>query len=163
MTLCVAARFLIPPRFSVAFIFLLPISFASWLVSWKAGSAVAFAGAVFLFYFDLGYTAIGIAGAYWNAFINFTVAGTFIYIFAELRALYLQIDLSQRDPMTGLLNHRAFIDMVGIETRRMARHRRPLTLAYLDIDNFKTINDWCAALGGVSRIGIGGRHLMRPC
>ena len=155
--MAMGARFLIPPRFSVAFIFLLPISFATWFLSWRVGSAVAFAGAAFLFYFDLKFTSIGAAGAYWNGFINLTVAGTFIYIFAELRALYLrQIELSRRDPLTGLLNRRAFMEMISIETHRMARHRRPLTLAYVDVDNFKEINDRYGHIAGdqfLKRIG----------
>jgi diguanylate cyclase (GGDEF)-like protein len=142
IAVAITARFLVPPRFSMAFVFLLPVSFASWFLSWRAGSAVAVAGAVFLLYFDLRYSGIATAGAYWNAFINLTVAGTFIYIFAELRALYRrEIDLSRRDPLTGLLNRRAFIDMIGIENSGMARKRRPLTLAYVDVDNFKAIND----------------------
>jgi diguanylate cyclase (GGDEF)-like protein len=142
IAVAVAARYLIPPRFSVAFIFLLPVSFATWFISWAAGAVIAVAGALFLLYFDLRFTNAGAAGACWNAFINLTVGGTFIYIFAELRALYSrEIDLSRRDPLTGLLNRRGFMETVVTETHRMARHRRPLTIAYVDVDNFKLIND----------------------
>jgi diguanylate cyclase (GGDEF)-like protein len=138
----VAARYVVPARFSVAFVFLLPISFATWFLSWPVGAAIAAAGAVFLFYFDLKFGSAGAAGAWWNGFINLTVGSLFIFIFAELRSLYLkQIELSRRDPLTGLLNRRAFLEMVDIETRRMARHRHPLTIAYVDVDNFKFVND----------------------
>jgi diguanylate cyclase (GGDEF)-like protein len=138
----ITARYFVPPRFSVAFVFLVPISFATWFLSWVAGSMIALAGALFLFYFDLRFTDSGLAGARWNGFINVVVATTFIYIFAELRALYMrQIDLSRRDPLTGQLNRRAFIEMVVLESHRMARHRRPLTIAYVDVDDFKLIND----------------------
>jgi diguanylate cyclase (GGDEF)-like protein len=142
MAVALAARYLVPPRFSVAFIFLLPISFATWFLSWLPGAVLALGGAVFLFYFDLKFTDNGAAGAYWNGFINLIVAATFIYIFAELRALYTrQLELSRRDPLTGLHNRRAFMEVAAIERHRMARHRRPLTLAYVDVDNFKLIND----------------------
>jgi diguanylate cyclase (GGDEF)-like protein len=147
MAAAVAFRYAIPPRFSVAFVFLLPISFATWFLSWRAGSVIAVAGAVLLFYFDL--TVTDAAGAYWNGFINVTVGAIFIYIFAELRTLYArQVELSRRDPLTGLLNRRAFTEMVTLEVHRMARHRRPLTIAYVDVDNFKNINDHYGHVAG---------------
>lgn len=142
MAVAIGARYLIPPRFSVAFVFLLPVSFATWFLSWAAGTVIAVVGALFLFYFDVRFTDSAAAGASWNAFINLVVGGTFIYIFAELRALYSrEIYLSRRDPLTGLLNRRGFMEAVITETHRMMRHRRPLTIAYIDVDNFKLIND----------------------
>jgi diguanylate cyclase (GGDEF)-like protein len=45
------------------------------------------------------------------------------------------------DPLTGLLNHRAFQDRVESEVARALRYERPLTLALLDLDFFKSIND----------------------
>ncbi len=45
------------------------------------------------------------------------------------------------DMLTGLLNHRAFHERVRAEASRALRHRRRLSVALLDIDHFKTIND----------------------
>jgi diguanylate cyclase (GGDEF)-like protein len=45
------------------------------------------------------------------------------------------------DPLTGLLNHRAFQDRVESEVARALRYARPLTLVLLDLDFFKSIND----------------------
>ncbi len=45
------------------------------------------------------------------------------------------------DPLTGLLNHRAFQDRVESEVGRALRYERPLTLVLLDLDFFKSIND----------------------
>jgi diguanylate cyclase (GGDEF)-like protein len=45
------------------------------------------------------------------------------------------------DPLTGLLNHRAFQDRVENEVGRALRYSRPLTLVLLDLDFFKSIND----------------------
>jgi hypothetical protein len=97
-----ACRYFVPPLFSVAFVFLPPISFATWFLSWVAGAVIAAAGAVFLFYFDLKLTPGGPAVAYWNALIHVVVAAVFIYIFTELRSLYKeQLNLSRRDSLTG--------------------------------------------------------------
>jgi diguanylate cyclase (GGDEF)-like protein len=45
------------------------------------------------------------------------------------------------DPLTGLLNHRAFQDRVESEVARAQRYGRPLALVLLDLDHFKHIND----------------------
>jgi diguanylate cyclase (GGDEF)-like protein len=45
------------------------------------------------------------------------------------------------DPLTGLLNHRAFQHRVENEVQRAQRYGRPLAVVLLDLDHFKTIND----------------------
>jgi diguanylate cyclase (GGDEF)-like protein len=59
-----------------------------------------------------------------------------------VRALYeRERDLSRTDALTGLLNRRAFVERLERERERHARFPRPITLAYLDVDNFKRVND----------------------
>jgi diguanylate cyclase (GGDEF)-like protein len=48
--------------------------------------------------------------------------------------------LVRRDPLTGLLNHSALLEMTGVELARARRNKASLTLAIIDIDNFKAIN-----------------------
>ena len=45
------------------------------------------------------------------------------------------------DPLTGLLNHRAFQERLRDDLATMRRRRRPLSLARLNIDRFKAVND----------------------
>jgi diguanylate cyclase (GGDEF)-like protein len=45
------------------------------------------------------------------------------------------------DPVTGLANHRTFHERLRTEIERASRHGRRLSLAVLDIDHFKGIND----------------------
>lgn len=45
------------------------------------------------------------------------------------------------DPLTELYNRRAFTSLVEKEVSRAKRHELPVTLAMLDIDHFKKIND----------------------
>ncbi|HMJ34200.1 MAG TPA: diguanylate cyclase [Baekduia sp.] len=45
------------------------------------------------------------------------------------------------DPLTGLANHRAFQERLRTELGRAQRHERPMSLALVDIDHFKAIND----------------------
>ncbi len=50
-------------------------------------------------------------------------------------------NLSRVDFLTGIGNRRAYYEAVEREANRSRRYRRPFTLVYLDVDNFKTIND----------------------
>ena len=47
------------------------------------------------------------------------------------------------DPLTGLLNHRAFQERLGSELARARREGYEVALVALDIDHFKPINDRC--------------------
>ena len=49
--------------------------------------------------------------------------------------------LARTDPLTGLPNRRAFLERLGEELGRARRGRGPVCVAYLDIDNFKNLND----------------------
>jgi diguanylate cyclase (GGDEF)-like protein len=50
-------------------------------------------------------------------------------------------ELADRDPLTGLLNRRGFDAAATTELARASRFGRPLTLAYIDLDDFKLVND----------------------
>ncbi len=56
--------------------------------------------------------------------------------------------IANRDPLTGVLNYRAFIDRLGNELDRAARHDAPFTLVLLDVDRFKQLNDRFGHLAG---------------
>jgi diguanylate cyclase (GGDEF)-like protein/PAS domain S-box-containing protein len=49
--------------------------------------------------------------------------------------------LSLTDPLTGLLNRRGFFDQLARRLQRLARDGRPAALIYVDLDNFKAVND----------------------
>ena len=48
---------------------------------------------------------------------------------------------AEKDPLTGLLNHRAFQERLGQELARARREGLSMAVAALDIDNFKAVND----------------------
>ncbi|UXI03387.1 sensor domain-containing diguanylate cyclase [Photobacterium sp. TY1-4] len=49
--------------------------------------------------------------------------------------------LACRDPLTSLYNRRIFHEMLEKELAKSARYQTPLSIAIIDIDNFKAIND----------------------
>jgi len=70
---------------------------------------------------------------------SFVLVGILV---ATVRRAFLRAHrLSQTDSMTGLLNSRAFSDETARTLALAHRYHRPVTLAYVDLDNFKTVND----------------------
>jgi diguanylate cyclase (GGDEF)-like protein len=56
--------------------------------------------------------------------------------------LYQRIeDLARTDGLTGLLNHRTFMEKLSEEYRRIDRDMRPFSILLMDIDKFKNVND----------------------
>jgi diguanylate cyclase (GGDEF)-like protein/PAS domain S-box-containing protein len=49
--------------------------------------------------------------------------------------------LATHDPLTGLANYRVLHERLRAEVARATRHRHPLSVAVLDLDHFKDVND----------------------
>jgi diguanylate cyclase (GGDEF)-like protein len=45
------------------------------------------------------------------------------------------------DPLTGTRNRRFFDEVIGRELRRHRRYNTPMSIVFIDVDRFKTIND----------------------
>ncbi len=57
-------------------------------------------------------------------------------------------DLAYRDELTGCLNYRWIVKKAESEILRAARYQKVMSLALLDIDHFKNVNDTYGHLGG---------------
>jgi diguanylate cyclase (GGDEF)-like protein len=49
--------------------------------------------------------------------------------------------LASRDPLTELINRRVLEQILQREFERAVRYKTPLTVAFIDVDDFKTVND----------------------
>ncbi len=52
------------------------------------------------------------------------------------------------DALTGIYNHRHFYEQLGLELTRAQRYQHPLTIAIIDVDELKLINDRYGHLAG---------------
>lgn len=60
----------------------------------------------------------------------------------RLRETNAQLErLAVRDSLTGLFNHRSLMEHLDLEVARSARYRRAFSLLFLDLDDFKQVND----------------------
>ena len=72
---------------------------------------------------------------------------------------------ARTDPLTGLLNRRSFLEEVHRRIDRLNREALPGTLMYIDLDNFKRLNDCCGHETGDEALLIAAgllRNLVRP-
>lgn len=71
--------------------------------------------------------------------LAFATVGVLI---AELRKrLDIEASLSRVDPLTGLANPRAFRERLELVLALARRQPRPIGVVYIDLDNFKQVND----------------------
>lgn len=82
----------------------------------------------------------------WIWGINFMTQGTSFFAVSWLlvkldEALKREKALGRIDHLTGLANSRAFYEQAAALASLCHRHHRPLTLVYVDLDNFKQAND----------------------
>ena len=56
-------------------------------------------------------------------------------------ALQREATLARTDVLTALPNARAFLEQLPRDLARSTREKKPLAVLYLDVDDFKTVND----------------------
>jgi diguanylate cyclase (GGDEF)-like protein len=130
-------------RLSCLLFYLLPVALAAWWGGFAAGVLLAVAAALLR---ALVCAAHGVdqppAVQLWDGAVHFGIFTLSCSLVSRLRqALAREHALARTDPITGAANGRTFYERVDSEARRGQRSGRPLTLAYLDVDNFKEVND----------------------
>src|SRR2546428_11992872 len=50
-------------------------------------------------------------------------------------------ELARTDPLTGAVNVRALYGLAAVEIARARRYRHPFTVAFIDLDEVKVLND----------------------
>jgi diguanylate cyclase (GGDEF)-like protein len=129
---------------SLSPLYLIPILLASWTMGLRIGLLFAFVESTTLTGSNLlaGGPSLALWITVWNVLVRGAVYAVVAYSVASLRA---QLDDTERlaltDSLTGALNRKAFLQAVGKEMERAARTNRPFSIAYIDIDDFKKLND----------------------
>jgi len=83
-------------------------------------------------------------------------------IMLRLRRVYVGLlELSRRDPLTGLLNRRGFEELAALELERAGRYGRPVAFALVDLDRFKEVNDRFGHAQGDAVLQVVGEELTR--
>ncbi|MBN1771369.1 MAG: GGDEF domain-containing protein [Deltaproteobacteria bacterium] len=145
------------PEVGLSLVYLVPVTVVGWLAGRRAGLLLALGAAAAWFAADVAQHAEGyVPVAGWNAFTRLAIYAAIGLLAARVRsdrlrlvdlngrlarALDAERTLARTDGLTGLANSRSFLETLRIETARSRRARTPICVAYLDLDNFKRVND----------------------
>jgi diguanylate cyclase (GGDEF)-like protein len=129
---------------SFSFFYLIPIILVVWYVDGRLGLVLSSASALAWFFAD--YSA-GLSYSHpsiyvWNTLLRLGFYFVVTWLGSNLKKSYkLNQELARIDFVTGAVSIRYFYELAQNEMRRSQRYRRPFSLAYIDLDEFKGIND----------------------
>ena len=136
---------------SVSALYLLPIILIAWYEGGVPAAIISIFSAITWALSDLvsGHPYSRIAVPIWNATM---VLGMFLIVAYSITAikklLIKEREHAHTDDLTGVENIRFFYERARIEISKSALDKRPLTLAYIDIDNLKYVNDTLGHIAG---------------
>jgi diguanylate cyclase (GGDEF)-like protein len=120
----------------------IPIAISCWFVNQRAGIICAVASALAWYLVDAKEHAGSPGLQYWNVFVRLTFFATMALVLSKLKfTLEREKGLASKDSLTNLSNRRSFFEIAELERKRARRYKRALTLAYMDLDGFKEVND----------------------
>lgn len=129
---------------SISVFYLVPIALATWYGGLYQGSLLSIISATSWLIVDRT------AGHYYSqAFIPFWNAGVrFLFFIVTAKLLVTLRDqlekernMARFDGLTGAMNGRGFMEASQAIFRIAARYGRPTVIGYIDLDNFKSVND----------------------
>jgi diguanylate cyclase (GGDEF)-like protein len=131
-------------EFSFSLFYLIPISLTAWYANRPMGIFICILSAVTWLAADKAagenYTRPIIY--FWNTLIRFGFFLIVTYLLSELRKAQKTVQtLARTDYVTEAINSRYFHELLETELSRSSRYKRPFTMVYLDLDNFKQVND----------------------
>ena len=136
--------YLLGEQISAALFYLLPISISSWVIGRRAGFVMSAVSAATWITGDVvaRQNALHPLIHFWNTLMSFGFFWIVSYTLSALKAsLEQEKALARIDPLTGVINRRHFEELANMEIHRSKRFMRPFTAAYIDVDNFKNVND----------------------
>lgn len=124
---------------SFSFFYLIPIAVFSLTVRGTIGFAAAFLSAgIWLFIEIMTANGTGNFVYLWNTLFRL---GFFLLTAVLFRSIENERLLARTDSLTGAINNHYFRELLQREIERSNRYMRPFTIAFIDFDNFKVIND----------------------
>ncbi|MBN1540986.1 diguanylate cyclase [candidate division KSB1 bacterium] len=124
--------------------YILPVAFVTWFTNRTFGLLTSLISAVVWLAVDVaaGHPYSHLFTPIWNTFIRLSF---FLVITALLSALRRTLEhealLARTDNLTGAFNSRFFYELVEQELERFKRYGQIFSLVYIDLDNFKSVNN----------------------
>jgi diguanylate cyclase (GGDEF)-like protein len=131
-------------EFTLSLFYLIPIFLVTWAVDWKTGLFMSFISGLTLLGAEIaaGQTYSHPVFYLLNTLVRTLFYMVVVYLITELQKARKEEQLAARtDYVTGAVNARYFNELLQMEISRIRRYPHPITLVYVDVDNFKLVND----------------------
>jgi len=131
-------------EFSFSLFYLVPVAITAWYINRNCAFIIAGLSSIVWHFSNslAGQLYSNPAIGLWNAFVRLAYFGIISLLLVYLKkSIQRERDLSSLDFLTGITNSRAFYSHANLEIARAKRYGHPFTVAYIDLDNFKQIND----------------------
>lgn len=125
-------------------LFVLPVLFVSWYGTSRSGISLAVLSSLMLvFSKEMASTSIfTIEHIVLSGFVHALAYSFLAILITNFRSVHrVEVTAADTDNLTGIHNSRSFYAALAIELLRSNRYKHIFSLAYIDIDNFKYIND----------------------
>lgn len=139
-----AADWLTGDQLSLSILYIGPVALATWYAGKRAGLVTVLISTFTWLAADLSIELSRASGLVlaWNALMRFGVLFITATLLDSLRG-HLQNErrLARTDVLTGVSNRRTFMEQLEYGLALAGREGKPLTVAFMDLDDFKRIND----------------------
>lgn len=137
-------RFVTGPELALSLFYLFPVSVSAWVAGRRTGIIIACLCALTWLVADLS-----MAERFSSPLIPLVneIMRLLVFLFAAiLMAAMKQMMEAHRktartDTLTGIPNRLSFMEYADLEVSKARRDKRPISLIFLDVDNFKKVND----------------------
>src|SRR5918996_428910 len=129
---------------TLSLFYLIPIVLITWVVDRDTGLFMSFISGLTLLGAEIaaGQTYSHPLFYFLNTLVRTLFYVVVVYLVTELQKSRREEQLAARtDFVTGAVNARYFNELLQMEISRIRRYPHPITLVYVDVDNFKLVND----------------------
>lgn len=129
---------------TVSLFYLIPILLVTWVVDRPTGFFTSFVSGLTLLIAEIAAGQIYSHPIFYflNTLIRTSFYVVIVYLLSELQKSRREEQQAARtDFVTGAVNARYFNELLQMEISRIRRYPHPITLVYVDVDNFKAVND----------------------
>lgn len=129
---------------SMSFFYIGPVGLVTWYAGKNYGLALScLAGAIiFLIAILTNQKYSHPAILYWNTFLEFAYYFLIVILVSKVRSsIHIEKLLARTDTLTKIPNRLMFMEQLNSCYLFSERSKEPFSMAYIDVDNFKNIND----------------------